>query len=155
MSSPILLPSLLPLPPSPLPPLHSSIVLPRSIEDLLMLSMVLLFVLLLVIAILCGRRFAKSDEEELSKNLDIQASVFHYGVDGDDEQECAICLCEIEEGEKCRKMKTCGHAFHKDCIDRWFTVELHCPLCRTSVCVVVDRSENAMAFSSSFPTLLN
>ncbi|TYJ98123.1 RING-H2 finger protein ATL64-like [Cucumis melo var. makuwa] len=117
--------------------------------------MVLLFVLLLVIAILYGRRSAKSDEEELSKNLDIQASVFHYGVDGDDEQECAICLCEIEEGEKCRKMKMCGHVFHKDCIDRWFTVELHCPLCRTSVCVVVDRSENAMASSSSFPTLLN
>ncbi|KAA0067738.1 RING-H2 finger protein ATL64-like [Cucumis melo var. makuwa] len=91
MSSPILLPPLLPLPPSPL---HSPIVLPRSIEDLLMLSMFIL----LVIAILCGKRSAKSDEEEsLLENLDIQALIFHYGVDGDDEQECAICLYKIEE----------------------------------------------------------
>uniref|UniRef100_A0A9I9EKY6 Uncharacterized protein n=1 Tax=Cucumis melo TaxID=3656 RepID=A0A9I9EKY6_CUCME len=73
MSSPIFLPPLLPLPPSPLPPLHSPIVLPRSIEDLLMLSMFIL----LVIAILCGKRSTKSDEEELLlENLDIQASIF-------------------------------------------------------------------------------
>ncbi|KAA0050142.1 hypothetical protein IC582_003916 [Cucumis melo] len=119
--------------------------------------MFLLFVLLLIIVILCGKQSAKSDgKESLSENLDIKAPIFHYGGDHeDDEQECAICLCEMEEGEKCRKMKTCGHVFHKDCIDRWFTVELHCPLCRTSICVVVDRDGNVMASCSSFSTLLN
>ncbi|KAE8653244.1 hypothetical protein Csa_019886, partial [Cucumis sativus] len=125
------------LSPSPLPSLHSLILLPRYIEDLLMASMFLSIVLLLFISILCRKRSAKSDVEEFPENVDIEAPIFHYGGDEGGEQDCAICLCEIEEGEKCRKMKTCGHVFHKDCIGRWFKVDGHCPICRTSVCVVV------------------
>ncbi|XP_011659772.1 RING-H2 finger protein ATL39 [Cucumis sativus] len=143
----------MPLSPSPIPSLHSLILLPGFIMDLLTVPMLLLIVLFSFILILCRKRSAKSDGEELPENLDIEAPIFHYnGVEGD-EQECAICLCEIEEGEKCRKMKTCGHVFHKDCIDRWFKVDGHCPICRTSVCVVVvDHGGNAMASSSSLPT---
>ncbi|KAE8646305.1 hypothetical protein Csa_016112, partial [Cucumis sativus] len=108
----------MPLSPSPIPSLHSLILLPGFIMDLLTVPMLLLIVLFSFILILCRKRSAKSDGEELPENLDIEAPIFHYnGVEGD-EQECAICLCEIEEGEKCRKMKTCGHVFHKDCIDR-------------------------------------
>uniref|UniRef100_A0A0A0LY13 RING-type domain-containing protein n=1 Tax=Cucumis sativus TaxID=3659 RepID=A0A0A0LY13_CUCSA len=117
-----------------------------------MVSMFLPIVLLFFISIVCSKRFAKSDVEELPKNVDLEALVFHYNGDEGGEQEYAICLCEIEEGEKCRKMKTCGHVFHKDCIDRWFKVDDHCPICRTSVCVVVvDHGGNAMASSTSLP----
>ncbi|XP_004153928.3 RING-H2 finger protein ATL67 [Cucumis sativus] len=143
----------MPLSPSPLPPLHSPILLPGFFMVLMTVSMLLLIVLFLFIAILCTKRSAKYDGEESSDNLDIEAPIFHYSGVESGEQECAICLCEIEEGEKCRKMKTCGHVFHKDCIDRWFKVNGHCPICRTSVCmVVIDRGGNAMASSSSLPT---
>lgn len=48
--------------------------------------------------------------------------------------ECAVCLTELEEGEKVRKLK-CKHNFHKDCLDRWLQQQYWatCPLCRTKV----------------------
>ncbi|OMP02508.1 Zinc finger, RING-type [Corchorus olitorius] len=47
--------------------------------------------------------------------------------------ECAVCLSELEEGEKVRKLK-CKHTFHKDCLDKWLQQYwATCPLCRTKV----------------------
>ncbi|XWS33273.1 hypothetical protein CRYUN_Cryun22dG0067500 [Craigia yunnanensis] len=47
--------------------------------------------------------------------------------------ECTVCLSELEEGEKVRKLK-CKHTFHKDCLDRWLQQYwATCPLCRTKV----------------------
>ena len=50
-----------------------------------------------------------------------------------DEVECAVCLSEFEEGEKCRLLPKCKHAFHADCIDMWFYSHSTCPLCRSPV----------------------
>ncbi|GFZ09029.1 similar to TOXICOS EN LEVADURA 2 [Actinidia rufa] len=50
-----------------------------------------------------------------------------------DEVECAVCLSEFEEGEKCRLLPKCKHAFHADCIDMWFHSHSTCPLCRSPV----------------------
>ncbi|XP_022752022.1 probable E3 ubiquitin-protein ligase XERICO [Durio zibethinus] len=51
----------------------------------------------------------------------------------DQSNECAVCLSELEEGEKVRRLK-CKHIFHKDCLDRWLQQYLAtCPLCRTKV----------------------
>lgn len=47
--------------------------------------------------------------------------------------ECAVCLCEFEENEKCRLLPKCNHTFHTDCIDMWFFSHSTCPLCRTNV----------------------
>ncbi|KAF2285844.1 hypothetical protein GH714_008387 [Hevea brasiliensis] len=45
--------------------------------------------------------------------------------------ECAICLEEFKEGEKCRMLvPSCVHIFHKDCIDIWLSEDTRCPLCR-------------------------
>ncbi|KAE8715822.1 E3 ubiquitin-protein ligase RHA2A [Hibiscus syriacus] len=47
--------------------------------------------------------------------------------------QCTVCLSELEEGEKVRKLK-CKHTFHKDCLDRWLQQYwATCPLCRTKV----------------------
>ncbi|XP_038895792.1 E3 ubiquitin-protein ligase ATL41-like [Benincasa hispida] len=82
-------------------------------------------------------RTPKSDRKKLLETLKIEVPDFDYGKDDEGEKECVICLREIEEGEKCRRMSMCDHVFHRDCIDRWFMVDPHCPLCRTAVCVVV------------------
>ena len=33
---------------------------------------------------------------------------------------------------KKKKTLLCGHAFHEECIARWFAVRVSCPVCRAS-----------------------
>ncbi|GLJ38381.1 hypothetical protein SUGI_0781530 [Cryptomeria japonica] len=47
--------------------------------------------------------------------------------------ECAVCLSEFQENEKCRILSNCNHSFHIECIDMWFYSHSTCPLCRTAV----------------------
>ncbi|XP_051147672.1 RING-H2 finger protein ATL3-like [Andrographis paniculata] len=51
----------------------------------------------------------------------------------DDGLECAVCLCEVSEGEKARLLPKCNHGFHVDCIDMWFESHSTCPLCRNPI----------------------
>ncbi|URE27261.1 RING-H2 finger protein [Musa troglodytarum] len=50
-----------------------------------------------------------------------------------DGAECAVCLCELSEGDAARLLPKCGHGFHLECIDMWFRSHSTCPLCRSSV----------------------
>ncbi|XP_074559603.1 RING-H2 finger protein ATL2-like [Curcuma longa] len=47
--------------------------------------------------------------------------------------ECAVCLCELADGELVRILSKCGHGFHLECIDMWFHSHSTCPLCRSPV----------------------
>jgi hypothetical protein len=44
------------------------------------------------------------------------------------ETECCICYEGVIEG----KMLSCGHIYHKECIDEWFKEKRICPYCRAS-----------------------
>ena len=44
--------------------------------------------------------------------------------------EFSICLAAFTEGEKLRVFPKCTHGFHMECIDKWFTWNFSCPLCR-------------------------
>ncbi|EEF32330.1 conserved hypothetical protein [Ricinus communis] len=49
----------------------------------------------------------------------------------DGDAECAICLEQFKEGDKCTVLLPyCNHTFHKGCIDPWFLNNNSCPLCR-------------------------
>ncbi|KAK9101659.1 hypothetical protein Scep_025089 [Stephania cephalantha] len=56
-----------------------------------------------------------------------------FNPDVNDGLECAVCLCDISEGEKARLLPKCNHGFHVDCIDMWFQTHHTCPLCRNSI----------------------
>ncbi|KAL3529576.1 hypothetical protein ACH5RR_008898 [Cinchona calisaya] len=45
--------------------------------------------------------------------------------------ECAVCLENFKDGEKCRLLPKCNHCFHADCIDSWLAKTAACPICRT------------------------
>jgi len=47
----------------------------------------------------------------------------------DDEDVCAVCLCEMAQGETLCTL-ACRHAFHHACISRWLRLSVACPLCK-------------------------
>lgn len=47
--------------------------------------------------------------------------------------DCAVCLCEFEDGEMVRVLPRCGHGFHLECIYMWLHSHPNCPVCRTHV----------------------
>ena len=49
---------------------------------------------------------------------------------------CAVCLQEVLQGERLRKLPQCDHCFHVHCIDEWFQSHSTCPLCRNEVSFV-------------------
>lgn len=54
--------------------------------------------------------------------------------------ECAVCLSELDEGEKTRILPKCSHGFHVECIDMWFHSHSTCPICRNPVSDQVEIS---------------
>jgi hypothetical protein len=49
-------------------------------------------------------------------------------------------LCTICQDHPCpddttewRKITSCGHLYHKKCIDRWFETSVFCPICRIDI----------------------
>ena len=46
---------------------------------------------------------------------------------------CVICFDAITDGQAQRQVRTCGHSFHRECIDRHFQTSPRCPLCRHDV----------------------
>ncbi|KAJ0747651.1 putative transcription factor C2H2 family [Helianthus annuus] len=52
-------------------------------------------------------------------------------------EDCAVCLSEFEESDKCLVLPTCKHCFHSGCIHMWLSNHSTCPLCRSPV--VIDQ----------------
>lgn len=47
--------------------------------------------------------------------------------------ECSICIQELSAGDGVRCLSSCGHRFHRTCIDLWLLRSVDCPLCKRSV----------------------
>ena len=47
-----------------------------------------------------------------------------------EQPECTICLDKIKNTDK--KVLSCNHVFHKNCVDTWLQETPNCPLCRRS-----------------------
>jgi len=50
-----------------------------------------------------------------------------------DDPECSICLNELCHDDTVRQLTSCGHTFHRSCIDLWLLRRADCPLCKQSV----------------------
>lgn len=45
---------------------------------------------------------------------------------------CCICLAKYVDNEDLRELP-CKHFFHKECVDKWLTINALCPLCKKEV----------------------
>jgi len=50
-----------------------------------------------------------------------------------EDSECSICLNELQAPDCVRQLGSCGHTFHRSCIDLWLLRRADCPLCKRSV----------------------
>ncbi|CAL5082562.1 unnamed protein product [Urochloa decumbens] len=56
------------------------------------------------------------------------------GAEGEEAEECAVCLAEYAGGEEVRVLPACRHGFHRECVDRWLLTRAPtCPVCRAPV----------------------
>lgn len=59
---------------------------------------------------------------------DNEISLIPIKVCNSTNSDCSVCLEDIKIGEKI-KILSCGHEFHKDCIDECFKTTKKCPYC--------------------------
>ncbi|THU45878.1 hypothetical protein C4D60_Mb02t22610 [Musa balbisiana] len=99
-------------------------------------------------------RFAEPEAVPQRRGLDAASvaalpSVVVRAGDCKEGLECAVCLCELSEGEASRLLPRCSHAFHLHCIDTWFSSHSTCPICRSPA--VVDKPGDSEFVSALVP----
>ena len=93
---------------------------------------------------------SQSDASSSSSSSSSSSNSSSAAAKDDDEPTCSVCLMPLSEsGMGPVRTLSCGHSFHKDCINHWFTTfpkyhedwghvtEPHptCPLCKVQVTV--------------------
>jgi hypothetical protein len=68
------------------------------------------------------------------EQLNNATEIFHRN----NQSENSICtICQNGDNSPTevawRRIKSCGHTFHRDCIDRWFREHSRCPICRVDI----------------------
>lgn len=81
------------------------------------------------------RPFTGVDEKLLQTIL---ISTFAAVKGGMDQEECVVCLGVLEDDDAVRLLPNCKHAFHLQCVDRWFVAHATCPLCRSPILEKLD-----------------
>ena len=59
-----------------------------------------------------------------------------HSTEEDDNNACAICQDPLMDEHTIRPLREithCEHTFHQTCIDRWFTRNVRCPVCRFDI----------------------
>lgn len=70
----------------------------------------------------------------------IKEKKFDKHIDEYKQNECVICFEDFIKGISVRKIPTCRHIFHTNCIDNWFKSRIaeavhKCPLCNGEISI--------------------
>jgi hypothetical protein len=61
------------------------------------------------------------------------ATTIRAATQEDEENNCSICQDCFLVDQTIRQITHCEHDFHRECIDPWFTRNVHCPVCRFDI----------------------
>ncbi|GMY30924.1 ring-h2 finger protein atl57 [Fagus crenata] len=48
------------------------------------------------------------------------------------QNECTVCLCDFHHNEPVKLIPFCKHVFHPDCLNKWLSSHMTCPVCRST-----------------------
>ena len=66
---------------------------------------------------------------------------------------CSVCQDSILAADACRRLTVCQHAYHRTCIDQWFTRSVFCPSCRHDIRITSPRLQAAPTPETPLPPL--
>jgi len=78
-----------------------------------------------------GNKPSRRASVRMIKKLTI-AKPYKVGLMPQEDANCAICLCEYEDGEEIRYL-SCDHHFHGKCIMMWLVKTKSCPFCKKDI----------------------
>ena len=81
-----------------------------------------------------------NNSQNINNNLELLANNYLKAID----DECSICNEEITKKNyfEIPLLKvSCGHIFHKSCIEKWVTKNSTCPLCRFAITYKHEEAE--------------
>jgi hypothetical protein len=82
---------------------------------------------------LLGMLFQHQDDRVIIRPTQITIDEKTEVISAIERGDCSICQDSYEVGASVRKIRHCQHAFHVACIDRWFTTDVRCPMCRHDI----------------------
>ncbi|VAI68598.1 RING-H2 finger protein ATL39-like [Triticum urartu] len=99
---------------------------------------ILTILLYLTVSYACRRRRchrqggadAGADAEDQEAGMSDAAIVYEQADALAAPMDCAVCLGQVEAGEKLRRLPKCAHLFHADCVHAWLRAHSTCPMCR-------------------------
>jgi hypothetical protein len=82
-----------------------------------------------------------------SRVIESNTSIYHFTSPQIvlNQEACAVCQEEYEDGDVLRKITQCTHYFHKTCIDSWFLTNTKCPVCRHDIRTPITPAATAAA----------
>ncbi|KAJ2614124.1 hypothetical protein H4S08_001859 [Coemansia sp. RSA 1365] len=87
-----------------------------------------------------SRRQRAAEAEMYKKQL--AGSVPDFAPRDPEDNVCAICLCEYDDGDILRLLP-CNHHLHQGCVDEWLHINQSCPLCKRVVTSDSDHRDEA------------
>jgi hypothetical protein len=66
-------------------------------------------------------------------NDEIENASSRYVATNVQDDICNICQENFDQAQEIRRLTFCNHSFHRECVDRWFSSNVHCPTCRHDI----------------------